>query len=169
LLLRRKLHAEDGPLRVVDIRGKPPLAVNPIAAVDRLGFGDGRIGAAHDRLRIFAPDVLLGLGRKGCEQPAVNGAERPRPGGRRTTASEFADHVEQRGEAILIAAEARGLHEPIEPGFVKRLVHVVGETAVALGLPRPLAQGGDEFAGGADNAGERRNVGGRTDATRCNG
>src|SRR5258707_108176 len=52
---------------------------------------------------------------------------------------------------------------------VKCLVHVVRQTAVALSLPRPLAQGRNEVTGSADNAFERRRTGDRTDPPGCDG
>ena len=106
-----KQGGEYEPGGAVDAAGPRPTAGNLVSAVDLFHLWRRRVGDGEQVVRIV-PNLLLRLERIEGRHPAEANRQRPTPTGAPAGATKLeADLCELRG-AVLVAAEALGLHCP---------------------------------------------------------
>jgi len=83
------------------------------------------VGTEHLALRLLLEE------RRGLQ--AVRRGQRQAPARRRTSSGDLDDHVEERRDVELVAAEHLRLQDPVEAGRVERRVHLRGVEGPLLG------------------------------------
>ena len=136
--------AADQPAREVDTARKSMPAGIEVAALDARGAA-GRIERGRDDgVVVLAPDLLLRLRREGRDQHGVVGEDVLQPGLRAVGRREHVGNIAQHVPAHLVAAIARRLAHPQQPGALEILDRLVGNAALILAARGTLLEHGHQ-------------------------
>ena len=150
-----KQRGEYEPGGAVDAAGPGPAAGNPVSAIDLFHLWRRRVGDGEQVVRIV-PDLLLRLERKEGGHPAETNRQCPTPAGAPAGATKLeADLCKLRG-AILVAAEAFGLHCPEDVRVAQRLHGFGGHSFGFFGRERSRLDLRTQLAHPAEDVGEFR-------------
>ena len=121
------------PVGKIDAAGKAPHAVEHETTFDvTTGAALGGKGRSRERIRVRAPDILLGLRVVHADDPVLHRQVGEDPGAGSAATAKLAGHLHHHADRHLVAAIARGLAEIEQPVFAevgnRRLGHA----------PRPL-------------------------------
>ncbi len=139
----------------VDAAGPRPTAGNLVAAVDFFDLRRRRVGDGEEVVRIV-PDLLLRLERKERRHPAEADRERPAPAGAAAGAPEFEADLCKLRWAVLVAAEALGLHGAEDIRVAQRLHGFGGHPFGFFGRQRPRCDLGAQLADPTEDLGKFR-------------
>ena len=147
----REQHAQQRPGRVVAVGGKAPLvATQHVATRHGTRFAGRRVGAAHQRGRVFTPDFFLGLQREQAAQPLMHIGQAEAPAGRCTAAADLDDQVHEFGIAVFEAAPACRQHDLVQLGLADHGRGIGRDATGALGVLCPLLERGQQAARALD-------------------
>ena len=129
-ILARKHRGQDQPRRTIDAAGPGPAAGNFETAVGGFNLGSWNVGNGEEIVRVV-PDLLLSFERIKGGHPAKANGECSAPPGTAAGAAQFEADLREFGRAILISAEALGLHQAKYSCVAKR-IHCLGRHPLCL-------------------------------------